>query len=130
MSDADDVDEIADYRRRLDQLMPHVRELLPAWTPKHFKDADVDSYMCYVATVEEALEHAKFADLESLQSGLFYDGITDADYYLEFTRDPTPAELLAFQAGLFQAYLLAESEKFDHLAILKRTLPMIKVSIV
>ena len=128
MPDADDVDEIAGYRRRLGELTPQVRELFPAWAPKHFEDAV--SYLCYVATVEEALDHAKLADLESLYGGPFYDGLDmDSDYYLEFTRDPTADEMRQFQAALFQAYLDAESEEFDHLAILKRTLPMIRVSL-
>jgi hypothetical protein len=120
--------EIEACIQRLEELRLRVHELLPTWTPQRFDDAV--SYMCYVAIVEGALDHAKLADVEALQSGLFSDGVTDADYYLEFIRGPSPAELLAFQSGLFQAYLLAESEEFDHLAILKRTLPMIKVSIV
>ena len=128
MSHADDEDEIAGYRRRLDEVTPRVRKLVPAWTQLHFEDPD--SYTCYVSTVEEAIEHAEFADLESLQSGPFYDGLDmDSDYYLEFTHDPDAEEMRRFQAALFQAYLDAESEKFDHLAILKRTLPMIRVSL-
>ncbi len=128
MADADDMAEITGYRRRLDELAPKVHELVPAWKPERFDDAL--SYMCYVANIEEALEHAKFADIESLQSGPFYDGLDmDSDYYLEFIRDPTADEMRQFQSALFRAYLDAESEKFDHLAILRRTLPMIRVSL-
>jgi hypothetical protein len=120
--------EIEAYKHRLEELRSRVHELLPAWTPKHFDD--VVSYMCYVAVVEDALDHAKLADLESLQSGPFYDGLDmDSDYYLEFSRDPTADEMRQFQAALFQAYLDAESEEFDHLAILKRTMPMIRVNL-
>ena len=120
--------EIEAYKQRLEELRSRVHELLPAWIPKHFDDAV--SYMCYVAVVEDALDHAKLADLESLQSGPFYDGLDmDSDYYLEFSRDPTADEMRQFQAALFQAYLDAESEEFDHLAVLKRTLPMIHVSL-
>lgn len=120
--------EIAAYKRRLEKLGAEVRELLPAWTPKGFDDAE--SYLFYVATVEEGLDHARLADLESLQSGPFGDGLDmDAYYYLEFTREPTAVEMRRFQAALFQAYLSAESEEFDHLTILKQTLPMIRVSL-
>ena len=120
--------EIEAYNQRLEELRSRVHELSPGWTPSRFDDAV--SYMCYIAVVEAALDHATGADLVSFQSGLFSDGVTEADYYLDFTRDPSPAEIRAFQSELFNAYLLAESEEFDHLAILKRTLPMIKVSIV
>jgi hypothetical protein len=120
--------EIEAYKQRLEELRSRVHELLPAWTPKQFDDAV--SYMCYVAVVQDALDHAKLADLESLQSGPFYDGLdTDSDYYLEFSRDPTADEMRQFQVALFKAYLDAESEEFDHLAVLKRTLPMIRVSL-
>src|SRR5882724_11176720 len=75
--------EIEAYKQRLEELRSRVHELLPGWTPKHFDDAV--SYMCYVVVVEDALDHAKLADLESLQSGPFYDGLDmDSDYYLEF----------------------------------------------
>jgi hypothetical protein len=85
----------------------------------------------YAALIEEALEHAISFDLEQLQSGLFSDGMDiEKDYYLEFTRDPTTAEMQQFQAELFRAYLEAGSERFDHLRILKRMLPMIHVSLV
>ena len=120
--------EIKAYKQRLEELRSQVQELLPAWTPKHFDDAV--SYMCYVAVVEDALDHAKSVDLESLKSGPFNDGLDmDSDYYLEFSRDPTADEMRQFQAALFQAHLDAESEEFDHLAILKRALPMIRVSL-
>ncbi|MDQ3199928.1 MAG: hypothetical protein M3Q46_12225, partial [Verrucomicrobiota bacterium] len=116
------------YEKRLEELRSQVQELAPAWTPRHFDDTI--SYMCYVAVVEDALDHARLADLESLQSGPFYDGLDmDSDYYLEFTRDPTGTEMRQFQAALFQAHLEAGSEEFDHLAILKHTLPMIRVSL-
>lgn len=120
--------EIEAFKRKLEELTPRVCTLVPDWAPMHFDDAE--SYMFYEAIVEEALDYAKLADVKSLQSGFFSDGVSDTDYYLESARDPSPAEFLAFQSGLFKAYLLAESEEFDHLAILKRTLPMIKVSIV
>jgi hypothetical protein len=120
--------EIEAYTQRVEELRSQVQELLPAWAPKHFDDAV--SYMCYVTVVEDALDHANLADLESLQSGPFYNGLDmDSDYYLEFSRDPTADEMRQFQAALFQAYLDAESEAFDHLAILKRTLSMIEVSL-
>jgi hypothetical protein len=102
--------EIAAYKQRLEELGSRVHELLPAWTPKHFDDAV--SYICYLAVVEDALDHAKLANLESLQSGPFYDGLDmDSDYYLEFLRDPTAVEMRQFQTALFQAYLDAESEQ-------------------
>jgi hypothetical protein len=128
MSHADDEEEIADYRRRLDEVMPRIRKLVSGWAPLHFEDPD--SYIYYVSTVEEAIEHAEFADLESLQSGPFYDGLDiDSNYYLEFTRDPNEEEMRRFQAALFQAYLDSESDNFNHLVILKRTLPMIRVTL-
>ena len=120
--------EIEACKQRFEELKSQVQELLPDWTPKHFDDAV--SYMCYVAVVEDALDHAKSVDLESLKSGPFNDGLDmDSDYYLEFSRDPTADEMRQFQAALFQAHLDAESEEFDHLAILKRALPMIRVSL-
>jgi hypothetical protein len=68
-------------------------------------------------------------DLVELQSGPFYDGLDMDSDYLEFTRDPTADEITAFQAALFRAYLEIASEEFDHLAILKRTLPMIRATL-
>ncbi len=119
--------EIESYRRQLEGLKPRICELLPIWTPSQFEDAI--SYQSYVDVVESALDHATSFDLEQLQSGLFSDGVDiERDYYLEFTRDPTTAEIQQFQAELFREYLETGSEKFDHLRILKRMLPMIRVS--
>jgi len=119
--------EVESYAKRLGELKSQIQHLVPDWTPKHFEDAV--SYMCYVSLIEDALDHAKYYDLTQLQSDLFYDGLhIDVAYYLEFTRDPTAHEIRGFQAALFCAYLAAESESFDHLAILRDTLPMIRAS--
>jgi hypothetical protein len=116
--------EIEACNKRLEQLKARVHELAPDWTPQ--KLTDLTSLSCHVQVVEDALDHALGFDLVELQSGPFFDGINiGADYYLEFARDPTAAEMQCFQAALFAAYLEAESEEFDHLAILRRTLPMV-----
>ncbi len=121
--------EIEAYKQKLDELTPNVREFIPDWLPTEFDDAV--SYMCYVSVIEDALDHARYYDLTQLQSDLFYDGLDiDVGYYLEFTRDPTPQEIHDFQAALFRAYFDAESERFDHLAILRQTLPMIRPSLI
>ena len=102
---------------------------MPIWTPSQFDDAI--SYECYFDVVENALDHATSFDLEQLQSELFFDGLDiERNYYLEFARDPTTTEMRQFQAELFRAYLEAGSEKFDHLRILKRMLPMIRATLV
>ena len=127
MAHPDDVAEIESYRQQLQALAPRIRELVPDWTPQQFDDAV--SYMCYVSVVESALDHATGFDLVELQSGPFYDGVdVDSEYYIEFTRDPTAEEIRQFQTALFRAYLDAESEQFDHLAILKRMLPMVRAT--
>jgi len=121
--------QIESYRRQLEELKPRIHELLPIWTPSQFDDAI--SYECYFDVVENALDHATSFDLEQLQSGLFFDGLDiERNYYLEFARDPTTTEMRQFQAELFRAYLEAGSEKFDHLRILKRMLPMIRATLV
>jgi hypothetical protein len=121
--------EIESYVTRLEELKSLVSALVPDWAPRRFDDAV--SYMCYVSTVEDALDHALRYDLTELHSGLFSDGLhMDADYYLEFARDPTLEEMRGFQAALFRAYLNAESEGFDHLEILRRCLPMINPRLV
>ena len=82
-------------------------------------------------SVIEDSDHAKYYDLTQLQSDLFYDGLDSrVGYYLEFTRDPTPDEIQGFQTALFRAYVGTESERFDHLTILRETLPMIRTSLV
>ena len=109
--------EIEAYNQRLEELKAPVHELAPDWSPPNL--TDLTSLSCYVAVVEDALDHATRFDLAELQSGPFYDGLDiDSKYHLEFTRDPTAEEIRCFQAALFRAYLDAESEKFDHLAIL------------
>ena len=119
--------EIEGYNQRLQELKARVRVIVPDWTPREFSDAM--SLLCYVNVVEDAFDHATGFDLVALQSGPFSDGVTDSDYYLEFSRDPTLSELRGFQAQVFLKYLEVECEEFDHLAILKRTLPMIEVSV-
>jgi hypothetical protein len=120
--------EIEACDKRLEQLKARVHELASDWTPP--SQTDLNSLSCYVEVVENALDHATGFDLLELQSGPFFDGLDiEANYYLEFTRDPTPAELRGFQAALFRAYLEIQSEEFDHLTILRRTLPMIRVSL-
>ena len=80
--------------------------------------------------IESALEHVTGYDLVELQSEPFWDGLDiNSNYYLEFGRDPTAEEIRRFQAALFRAYLEARSEKFDHLAVLRRTLPMVRASL-
>ena len=121
--------EMEGYKRKLEELAPTVREFIPDWLPTDFDDAV--SYMCYVSVIEDALDHARSYDLTQLRSDLFYDGLDIAvGYYLEFTRDPTPTEIHNFQAALCRAYVDAESERFDHLAILRQTLPMIRPSLI
>ena len=121
--------EIEGYKRKLDELTPNVREFIPDWLPTEFDDSV--SYMCYVSLIEDALDHVRCYDLTQLQSDLFYDGLDiDVGYYLEFTRDPTRQEIHDFQAALFRAYLAEESKRFDHLAILRQTLPMIRPSMI
>ena len=120
--------EIQACNERLEELKAPVHELAPDWTPPNL--TDLNSLSCYVEVVENALDHATGFDLVELQSDPFFDGLDmEASYYLEFTRDPTAAEFRGFQAALFRAYLKTQSEKFDHLAILRRTLPMIRASL-
>jgi hypothetical protein len=124
----EEASEIEACNERLGELKAPIHDLAPDWTPP--KLADLTSLSCYVEVVENALDHARGFDLVELQSGPFFDGLDiEANYYLDFTRDPTAAELRAFQAALFHAYLETQSEKFDHLAILRRTLPMIRISV-
>jgi hypothetical protein len=120
--------EIKACNERLEELKAPVHELAPDWTPPNL--TDLNSLSCYVEVVENALDHATGFDLIELQSNAFFDGLDmEASYYLKFTRDPTAAEFRGFQAALFRAYLKTRSEKFDHLAILQRTLPMIRASL-
>jgi len=128
MPHPDELAETEPYYQQLKTLAPRIRELVPDWTPQQFDNAV--SYTCYVSVVESALDHAASYDLVELQSGPFSDGLDmESDYYLEFTRDPTAEEIRRFQAALFCAYLEAESEEFDHLAILKRVLPMVRATL-
>lgn len=119
--------EIEEGRARIRELMPSISALIPNWVPT--EPSDKIAALCYATVVADALDHATSFDLESLFSGPFYDYVSQTDYYLESTRDPTDDELRAFQEQLFLAYIDAGSEQFDHLPILKRALPMIKTSV-
>src|SRR5205823_3498340 len=107
--------------KRLEELKPLVRETLPDWNPPEFHN-DLSSLSAYVDLVAEALEHAKSFDLGALQSDLFYDYVTEKDYYLEFQRDPTDVEMRSFQGAIFHNYLKTGSERFNHLSVLNRSL--------
>lgn len=119
--------EIEACNKRLQDLGQQVTSLIPDWTPKTFDD--LEPLLAYTQFVEEALGYATEFDLETLQGEPFSDGVTEEGYYLEFTRDPTESELQRFQAKIFLKYLETESNMFDHLAVLKRALPMIRASI-
>jgi hypothetical protein len=124
----EDAPEIEAYNKSLEQLKARVHQLAPDWSPQ--KQTDLTSLSCHVQVVEDALEHALGFDLVELHSGPFFDRINiGANYYLEFARDPPAIEIQRFQAALFSAYLEAESEEFDHLAILQRTLPMVHATL-
>jgi hypothetical protein len=126
---AEEAPEIQACIQRLEALRARVNAIDPKWHPD--TPSDLASIICYEVRVEDALDHATRYDLVELQSGLFYDGLNrDSDYYLEFTQEPTAEDIRRFQEALFNAYVEAGSEEFDHLAILRRTLPMIRATLV
>ena len=125
--DDDQAAEMEEGRAQIRALLPQIHTLIPNWSPT--EPSETIAALCYSTVVTDALDHAASFDLESLFSGPFYDYVSETDYYLEAQRDPTEDELRAFQAQVFLAYIEAGEERFDHLPILRRTLPMIKATV-
>ena len=125
--DHDEAAEIEEGRAQIRALLSQIHALIPDWSPT--EPSERIAALCYSSVVTDALEHATSFDLESLFSGPFYDYVSETDYYLEAERDPSEDELRGFQAEIFRAYIEAGEERFDHLPILRRTLPMIKATV-
>jgi len=122
----EDAPKMEACNKRLQELEVRVNDILPGWAPEKFND--LESLLVYTDLIEEALDYATRFDLTELYGGPFFDPAESADYYLEFSKDPTAAEVRTFQADIFVNYLSAKGEQFDHLTPLKHAFPSVKIS--
>ncbi len=121
-----DKPEIDKCLSEIDKLASSISKFAPAWRPCSPKD--LDEIITYRELLEEALEYAESHTVESLQGGPFGDPKSGTDYYLDFPSDPTHEELNNFRKQIFLNYLKEESEEFNHVSILKKTMPNLRIS--
>jgi len=121
-----DAPAVAAAQMQLEELKEQVRHLIPKWNPQSLDD--YNALRMYINMVDEALDYANMFTLEELLGNPFTDPTKEDDYYLETVSDPSNEELTAFKASVFLAYVKAGGESFEHLRLLKKAFPSLKVS--
>lgn len=121
-----DKPNIEECQREIQKSIESINLFAEGWSP--IFPEQLDDLEAYRDLLFEALEYTQAFSLESLTSDLFFDPKNGGDYYLEYDATPSREHWNAFRKKIFLAYLKNEGEDFNHISILRASMPTIRAT--